>query len=271
MQRWGIGETIPIDLPGAAASTVGDFDDIADNLPLLAIRGFGQNDDQMVPLHMAMVAATVANGGAMMKPYVVDAELDHDGNVLNRTQPEVWKPPISAETADILRDLMVGVAERGTASCCIALENGIQRRRQDRNRPAQRPPASRSGRTPGSSAFAPAEAPEVRRGGDAQGHQRRDLGQHRRPAGRPDRQGDARRHVRASTRPSPRRHRRPPAPLTDPPPSRSTADHDDRRSSRRRVTRDGDAGDADCRRRVDSLGQRSAVDIAAPTGEAAEP
>ena len=26
----------------------------------------------MVPLHMAMVAATVANDGAMMKPFVVD-------------------------------------------------------------------------------------------------------------------------------------------------------------------------------------------------------
>ncbi len=61
----------------------------------------------------------------MMKPYVVDAELDHDGNVISRTQPEVWKRPISRETAGTLRDLMVGVAERGTASCCIALDNGI--------------------------------------------------------------------------------------------------------------------------------------------------
>ncbi len=125
VERWGVGETIPIDLPGAAASTVGDFTDIDDNLPLLAIRGFGQNDDQMVPLHMAMVAATVANDGAMMKPFVVDAALDHEGNVIRRTQPEVWKRPISRETAGTLRDLMVGVAERGTASCCIALNNGI--------------------------------------------------------------------------------------------------------------------------------------------------
>ena len=125
MQRWGVGETVPIDLPGAAASTVGDFSDIEDNLPLLAIRGFGQNDDQMVPLHMAMVAATVANNGEMMKPYVVDAAIDHDGSVISRTQPEVWKRPISRETAGILQQLMVGVAERGTASCCIALNNGI--------------------------------------------------------------------------------------------------------------------------------------------------
>lgn len=123
--RWGVGERIPIDLPGAAASTIGDFTDIEDNLPLLAMRGFGQNDDQMVPLHMAMVAATVANNGQMMKPYVVDATLDHEGNVLSRTEPEVWKRPVSLQTATILQGLMRRVAEVGTASCCIALENGI--------------------------------------------------------------------------------------------------------------------------------------------------
>jgi len=125
MARWGIGETIPIDLPRAAASTIGNFDNIDQQLPLLAIRGFGQNDDQMVPIHMAMVAATVANDGEMMAPFVVDTELDHSGRVISQTQPEVWQRPISRETAGIVKDLMVRVAVDGTASCCIALDNGI--------------------------------------------------------------------------------------------------------------------------------------------------
>ena len=123
--RWGVGEAIPIDLPGAAASTIGDFTDIDQNLPLLSMRAFGQNDDQMVPLHMAMIASTVANDGAMMKPFVVDAELDHNNRIIRRTQPEVWKRPVSRQTAGILKQLMVGVAESGTASCCIALDGGI--------------------------------------------------------------------------------------------------------------------------------------------------
>lgn len=123
--RWGVGEDIPIDLPRPAASTIGDFDNIDQQLPLLAMRGFGQNDDQMVPIHMAMVAGAVANDGEMMKPFVVDAELDHSGRVITRSQPEVWKRPISRQTAEILQDLMVGVAENGTASCCIALANDI--------------------------------------------------------------------------------------------------------------------------------------------------
>lgn len=122
---WGIGETIPIDLPRAAASTFGDTEGLEQALPLLAMRGFGQNEDQMVPLHMAMVAATVANGGQMMSPYVVDATLANNGDVLERTQPEVWQTPISPEVAGTLGSMMESVASEGTASCCIALANGV--------------------------------------------------------------------------------------------------------------------------------------------------
>jgi penicillin-binding protein A len=122
---WGVGEPVPIDLPRPAASTIGPTDDLDQNLPLLAMRGFGQNEVQMVPLHMAMSAAAVANGGRMMAPYVVEATLDHRGRVLERAQPNVWKTPLSAANAAIVTDLMVGVSERGTASCCIGLESGI--------------------------------------------------------------------------------------------------------------------------------------------------
>jgi peptidoglycan glycosyltransferase len=122
---WGVGETLPVDLPRPAASTFGDNSDLGDRLPLLAIRGFGQNEVQMVPLHMAMVAGAVANGGLMMKPYAVEATLDHDGNLLDRTTPEVWKTPISSEVAETLTGLMEEVARTGTASCCLQLDNGI--------------------------------------------------------------------------------------------------------------------------------------------------
>ena len=126
-EAWGIGEELPIDLPRPAASTFGDTSNLDQQLPLLAIRGFGQNEDQMVPLHMAMVAATVANGGEMMEPYVVDATFDHDGRELDRTSPSVWKRPISGATANTLTELMTGVTEgdRGTAGS-VDLEGGVR-------------------------------------------------------------------------------------------------------------------------------------------------
>jgi peptidoglycan glycosyltransferase len=124
-KAWGIGEKIPIDLPNAASSKFGEVSDFTDELPLLAIGGFGQGNDVMVPLHMAMVASTVADGGQMMKPYVVDATLYHDGEVLTRTQPAVWKTPIDPGTAATLTQLMIGVVNKGTG-IPMQLANGIQ-------------------------------------------------------------------------------------------------------------------------------------------------
>ncbi len=125
-QAWGIGEKLPFDIPGAVASNFGTTEELQDNIARLAIRGFGQDDDLMVPLHMTMVASTVANGGRMMQPYAVAATLDHEGGVLTETTPTVWKTPISPTNAAKLTELMVGVVQNGTASCCLQLNNGIQ-------------------------------------------------------------------------------------------------------------------------------------------------
>ena len=119
--------------------------------------------------------------------------------MLDRTEPEVWKTPISPATADIMTDLMVSVAENGTASCCIALEGGV-------------PVAAKTGTAqlngPGEPershawivAFAPADAPRYAVAVTILGHQRGDLGQHGRPPRRPGRQDRARRRPRRRPR-----------------------------------------------------------------------
>jgi peptidoglycan glycosyltransferase len=116
---------VPFDLPSAASSSFGSVEYFEENLPLLAIGGFGQGNTQMVPLHMAAIAAAVANRGSMMQPYVIDATRDHDGGLLDRTAPQVWRQIMSSEVAVILSDLMEEVARRGTASCCFRLANGV--------------------------------------------------------------------------------------------------------------------------------------------------
>ncbi|MEP4649986.1 MAG: penicillin-binding transpeptidase domain-containing protein [Ilumatobacter sp.] len=127
VEAWGIGEELPIDLPQAAASTFGDTTDLGERLPLLGIRGFGQNEVQMVPLHMAMVAATVANGGQMMAPYVVEATYDNDGRVLEQTEPEVWKTPVSPQNAALLTEFMTGVTEGdGGTGRSVTLDGGVR-------------------------------------------------------------------------------------------------------------------------------------------------
>lgn len=124
--RFGIGEPIPFDLPRPASSIFGTVQYFVDNIPLLGIGGFGQGNTQMVPLHMAMVAAAVANDGVMMKPHVVEATVDHDGNVIDRTVATPWKTAMTPFTAGIMNGLMVQVVQNGTASCCLNLANGVQ-------------------------------------------------------------------------------------------------------------------------------------------------
>ena len=149
--KWGVGEKLPVDLPAPAASFFGDVDDFTDNLPLLAIGGFGQGNDQMVPLHMAMVASTVANGGEMMKPYVIDETLDHDG-VAAEHHPAVGvedpDPAVDRGRPDDADDRRG--QHRAPAGRC-SWPTGSRPRRRPAPRSSTRP-ASRSSRTPGSSA-----------------------------------------------------------------------------------------------------------------------
>ncbi len=124
VNRFGLDEKIPFDLPGAAASTFGGMaKDFNNSLALLAIHGFGQGQVQITPLHMAMIAASVGNGGTMMKPYVVDKSLSQSGAVIRTTEPSVWKTPMAASTATTLNQLMIGVVQNGTATCCLRPNN----------------------------------------------------------------------------------------------------------------------------------------------------
>lgn len=67
----------------------------------------------VTPIQMAMAYGAVANGGLLMKPYIVDRVADADGNVLFRNEPEVVGRPITAETARRVREMMLGVARPG--------------------------------------------------------------------------------------------------------------------------------------------------------------
>jgi cell division protein FtsI/penicillin-binding protein 2 len=65
----------------------------------------------VTPLQLAMAYAAIANGGTLYKPYVVAATRDADGE--HRTAPVAVSRPISAETADTLRAILVSAVDRG--------------------------------------------------------------------------------------------------------------------------------------------------------------
>lgn len=67
----------------------------------------------VTPIQMAVAYAAIANGGRLMRPYVVDRIVAHDGEVVFRNEPEEIGRPIKAETARRVREMLLGVAKPG--------------------------------------------------------------------------------------------------------------------------------------------------------------
>jgi len=76
----------------------------------------GQENLQVTPLQMVVIAQAIANGGRMMRPYVVDSVSDFDGTVIKQAGPEETGRPISGDTAARMKDMMVKVVNEGTGS-----------------------------------------------------------------------------------------------------------------------------------------------------------
>ena len=77
--------------------------------------GIGQFEVASTPLQMAMVAAGIANGGTVMKPYLVDEVQSPDLDVLDKTEPSELSRAVSSSTANELTKLLVATVEGGTA------------------------------------------------------------------------------------------------------------------------------------------------------------
>ena len=86
--------------------------------------GIGQASVQATPLMMAMVAATVANKGEQMTPYLVSRILDPDLNEVSSTSTKVARTPIDSATASSLSSLMQTAVAEGTGTS--AQVSGVQ-------------------------------------------------------------------------------------------------------------------------------------------------
>jgi penicillin-binding protein A len=75
---------------------------------------FGQFSMVATPMQMLMVGATIANGGVVPRPRLVDRVLGHDGSIVSRTRASTLGRAIKPQTAAELTQMMVSVVESGT-------------------------------------------------------------------------------------------------------------------------------------------------------------
>jgi peptidoglycan glycosyltransferase len=77
---------------------------------------FGQERLQVTPLQMAMVSATIANGGLVMRPYVVERVVSPDGSTVTKTKPESLGRAIGENAANDVATMMEDVVRGGTGT-----------------------------------------------------------------------------------------------------------------------------------------------------------
>jgi peptidoglycan glycosyltransferase len=77
---------------------------------------FGQERLEVTPLQMAMVGATVANGGVMMRPHLIEKVVSPGGNTVTHFRPEKLGRPIGARTAGELAHMMELAVQGGTGT-----------------------------------------------------------------------------------------------------------------------------------------------------------
>jgi penicillin-binding protein A len=116
-ERFGFNSDVPYEL-GVVQSVIPSDQDP----PSTAQSGIGQRDVRATPMQMALIAASVANGGQLVRPHVVQAVRDPSGRQLRGPAGAAWDVgpsddrPVSPRTAEQLRQMMVQVVEEGTGT-----------------------------------------------------------------------------------------------------------------------------------------------------------
>ena len=88
------------------------------------LSSFGQGNDRVTPLQMAMVSSAIANGGTLMTPTLIDSITAPDLSVLRKLQPTVYGRPVSGDIAATMTGLMINNVANGAAS--NARINGVE-------------------------------------------------------------------------------------------------------------------------------------------------
>lgn len=74
----------------------------------------GQGETLVSPVHMALVMSALANGGTLMKPYVIARVEDYNGNTEHAFDSKVYAALFSKEEAETLLSYLRGVVTDGT-------------------------------------------------------------------------------------------------------------------------------------------------------------
>ena len=110
LRQLGFGEKSGIELAGEEAGLIKSPEEWLGTVPANVFIGQGI---AITPLQEVMAIASIANGGQLLKPYIIDEVLDSTGKVIHRGEKRVKSQVMSKQTAAFLRQAMAKVVSDG--------------------------------------------------------------------------------------------------------------------------------------------------------------
>lgn len=108
-ERFGFGQKTGVDLLGEARGNLSNLE--TDREINFATASFGQGI-ATTPLQIITAISAIANGGKLMRPYIVEKIIKPDGTEI-ATQPKEIRQVVSSDTANRLTAMLVSAVENG--------------------------------------------------------------------------------------------------------------------------------------------------------------
>jgi len=112
LRRWNIGGSPDFQLPASRDSVPPKASIVPGEL---AQMGFGQGALLMTPMQMALLGATIADGGSEPRPFIV-RQVVSGGTPATVSAAGTLASPVSAQTAANVARMMIAVVRRGTGT-----------------------------------------------------------------------------------------------------------------------------------------------------------
>lgn len=74
----------------------------------------GQGETMITPLHNLLITSAIANGGILMKPYLIDHIENYKGKTREKNMPDVYDVLFDTDLSRTLTQFMIEVMENGT-------------------------------------------------------------------------------------------------------------------------------------------------------------
>jgi cell division protein FtsI/penicillin-binding protein 2 len=111
LKQFGFGEKTDVEIAGEEAGLIKSPEEWIGTVPANIFIGQGI---AITPLQAVMAISSIANGGNLLKPYIVKEVRDSSGKVLHKGNRRVRYQVMSKGTADFLRQGMKQVVSNGT-------------------------------------------------------------------------------------------------------------------------------------------------------------